>query len=115
MRTAGQHGVLDQVLADLARNDLDGTAGVVSAATKAHRFVDEMHEIAATQADAGLTPALFEASPRSTPRSRALNSRPATPNRRTFGWARRRSSGGCPAEPDDFPAPGITLSGSGAA
>ena len=61
MRTAARHGVLDQVLADLARNDLDGSAGVVSAATKAHRFVDEMHEIAATQADAGLTPALFEA------------------------------------------------------
>jgi len=61
MRTAGRHGVLDQVLADLARNDLDGSAGVAVAATKAHRFVDEMREIAATQADAGLTPALFEA------------------------------------------------------
>jgi 3-hydroxyisobutyrate dehydrogenase-like beta-hydroxyacid dehydrogenase len=61
MRTAGQHGVLDQVLADLARNDLDGSAGVVVAATKAHRFVDEMREIAATQAGAGLTPDLFEA------------------------------------------------------
>jgi 3-hydroxyisobutyrate dehydrogenase-like beta-hydroxyacid dehydrogenase len=61
MRTAGRHGVLDQVLADLARNDLDGSAGVVVAATKAHRFVDEMHEIAITQAGAGLTPALFEA------------------------------------------------------
>lgn len=61
MRTAGRHGVLEQVLADLARNDLDGSAGVVVAATKAHRFVGEMHEIAATQADAGLTPALFEA------------------------------------------------------
>jgi 3-hydroxyisobutyrate dehydrogenase-like beta-hydroxyacid dehydrogenase len=61
MRTAGQHGVLDEVLADLARNDLDGSAGVRVAATKAHRFVDEMHEIAATQAAAGLTPSLFEA------------------------------------------------------
>ena len=61
MRTAGQHGVLDQVLADLARNDLDGSAGVRVAATKAHRFVDEMREIAATQAAAGLTPVLFEA------------------------------------------------------
>jgi 3-hydroxyisobutyrate dehydrogenase-like beta-hydroxyacid dehydrogenase len=61
MRTAGRHGVLDQVLADLARNDLDGSAGVVVAATKAHRFVDEMREIAATQQAAGLTPALFEA------------------------------------------------------
>jgi 3-hydroxyisobutyrate dehydrogenase-like beta-hydroxyacid dehydrogenase len=61
MRTAGRHGVLDQVLADLARNDLDGSAAVAVSATKAHRFVDEMREIAATQADAGLTPALFEA------------------------------------------------------
>ena len=61
MRTAGQHGVLDEVLADLARNDLDNSAGVRVAATKAHRFVDEMREIAATQAAAGLTPALFEA------------------------------------------------------
>ena len=61
MRTAGRHGVLEEVLADLARNDLAGSAGVVSAATKAHRFVDEMREIAATQSAAGLTPALFEA------------------------------------------------------
>jgi 3-hydroxyisobutyrate dehydrogenase-like beta-hydroxyacid dehydrogenase len=61
MRTAGQHGVLEQVLADLARNGLDDSAGVVSAATKAHRFVDEMREIAVTQEAAGLTPALFEA------------------------------------------------------
>ena len=61
MRTAGRYGVLDQVVADLARNDLDGSAGVVVAATKAHRFVDEMREIATTQAGAGLTPALFEA------------------------------------------------------
>ena len=61
MRTAGRHGVLHEVLADLARSDLAGTAGVVGAATKAHRVVDEMHEIAATQAEAGLDPALFEA------------------------------------------------------
>ncbi|GIE98531.1 NAD(P)-dependent oxidoreductase [Paractinoplanes rishiriensis] len=61
MRTAARHGVLDQVLADLARNDLDGSAGVARAATKAHRFVDEMKEISATQAGAGLTPTLFAA------------------------------------------------------
>jgi 3-hydroxyisobutyrate dehydrogenase-like beta-hydroxyacid dehydrogenase len=61
MRTAGRHGVLDLVLADLARSGLDRSAGVVNAATKAHRFVDEMRQIAATQAGAGLTPALFEA------------------------------------------------------
>jgi 3-hydroxyisobutyrate dehydrogenase-like beta-hydroxyacid dehydrogenase len=61
MRVAGRHGVLDEVLADLAENGLDRSAGVPSAATKAARFVDEMREIAATQAAAGLTPALFEA------------------------------------------------------
>jgi len=61
MRTAARHGVLDEVLADLARNGLDESAGVARSATKAHRFVDEMREIAATQAAAGLTPALFTA------------------------------------------------------
>jgi 3-hydroxyisobutyrate dehydrogenase-like beta-hydroxyacid dehydrogenase len=61
MRTAGAYGVLEPVLADLARNGLDDTAGVAVSATKAFRFVDEMREIAATQRGAGLTPALFEA------------------------------------------------------
>jgi 3-hydroxyisobutyrate dehydrogenase-like beta-hydroxyacid dehydrogenase len=61
MRVAGRYGVLDQVLADLHRNGLDGSAGVAVAATKAGRYVDEMREIAATQSAAGLTPALFEA------------------------------------------------------
>jgi 3-hydroxyisobutyrate dehydrogenase-like beta-hydroxyacid dehydrogenase len=61
IRTAGAHGVLDRVVADLREAGLDDTAGVPRSATKAHRFVDEMREIAATQAAAGLTPALFEA------------------------------------------------------
>jgi 3-hydroxyisobutyrate dehydrogenase-like beta-hydroxyacid dehydrogenase len=61
MRVAGRHGVLEQMLADLALNDLDLSTGVPQAATKAHRFVDEMREIAATQAGAGLTPDLFAA------------------------------------------------------
>ncbi|MET0492885.1 MAG: DUF1932 domain-containing protein [Actinoplanes sp.] len=61
MRTADRYDVLDHVLADLARNDLDNSTAVAVSATKAHRFVDEMREIAATQAGAGLTPALFEA------------------------------------------------------
>jgi 3-hydroxyisobutyrate dehydrogenase-like beta-hydroxyacid dehydrogenase len=61
MRVAGRYGVLDLVLDDLGTNGLDGSAGVAVAATKAHRYVDEMHQIAATQAGAGLTPALFEA------------------------------------------------------
>jgi hypothetical protein len=34
---------------------------VALAATKAHRYVAEMHEIAETQAAVGLTPKLFEA------------------------------------------------------
>jgi 3-hydroxyisobutyrate dehydrogenase-like beta-hydroxyacid dehydrogenase len=60
--TAEHHGVLGTVLDDL-RLDFPG-AGVrpaAAAATKAWRFVDEMDEIARTQADAGLTPALFAA------------------------------------------------------
>ncbi len=61
MRTAGAYGVLEPVLADLARNGLDDPAGVAVSATKAFRFVDEMHQIAATQRGAGLTGALFEA------------------------------------------------------
>jgi 3-hydroxyisobutyrate dehydrogenase-like beta-hydroxyacid dehydrogenase len=61
MRVAGRHGVLDQLLADLALSDLDMSGGVPQAATKAHRFVDEMREISATQAGAGLTPDLFAA------------------------------------------------------
>jgi 3-hydroxyisobutyrate dehydrogenase-like beta-hydroxyacid dehydrogenase len=61
MRVAARHGVLDQVLLDLGRVGLDGSAGVAVAATKAGRYVGEMHEIATAQGDAGLTPALFEA------------------------------------------------------
>lgn len=60
IRSADFYGVLDEVLADLARAGLE-TDGVVLAATKADRYVPEMHEIATTQADAGLTSALFEA------------------------------------------------------
>ncbi|WP_250007478.1 DUF1932 domain-containing protein [Actinoplanes sp. M2I2] len=61
LRTAGAHGVLEAVLADLDRNGLADTAGVARSATKAHRFVDEMREVAATQRAAGLTPELFDA------------------------------------------------------
>lgn len=61
LRTAGRHGVLEPVLADLARTGLPGTAGIARSATKAARYVDEMREIAATQGGAGLTPALFQA------------------------------------------------------
>ncbi len=60
--TAEHHGVLDTVLADL-RLDFphDDVRHAAAAVTKAWRFADEMDEIAATQADAGLTPDLFAA------------------------------------------------------
>lgn len=60
MRSASSHGVLATVMADLG--DSYGSAyGVAVSATKADRYVGEMHEIARTQAGAGLTPHLFEA------------------------------------------------------
>ena len=61
MRTAGANGVLDHVVRDLARNDLARTTAVARSAPKAHRFVAEMREVAATQRAAGLTPDLFAA------------------------------------------------------
>ena len=60
IRAAGAYDVLDPVLADLGESF--GTPYEVAlAATKAHRYVAEMREIARSQAAAGLTPALFEA------------------------------------------------------
>ncbi|HEX4930810.1 MAG TPA: DUF1932 domain-containing protein, partial [Gaiellaceae bacterium] len=63
--TAYAHGVLPQVLDDLHDSfpsQIDRAArSIAVSATKAERFVGEMREIAATQAAAGLTPALFEA------------------------------------------------------
>lgn len=65
LRAAHANGVLEPVLDDL-REALPGLGGAPSAtlqraAAKAGRYVDEMHEIAATQAAAGLAPELFEA------------------------------------------------------
>jgi 3-hydroxyisobutyrate dehydrogenase-like beta-hydroxyacid dehydrogenase len=60
MRAAAAHGVLEPVMADLG----EGFASpyeVALAATKAHRYVAEMREIALSQSAAGLTPLLFEA------------------------------------------------------
>jgi 3-hydroxyisobutyrate dehydrogenase-like beta-hydroxyacid dehydrogenase len=58
-------GVLEHVRADLQAAAPHLVANVerrlAVAATKSGRYVGEMHEIAATQAAAGLTPALFEA------------------------------------------------------
>ncbi len=60
--TAEHHGILDTVLADLQLDfPHDDVRHAAAAATKAWRFVDEMTEIAATQAAAGLTPDLFAA------------------------------------------------------
>lgn len=62
--TAEAHGVREAFLADTAQAWPDDVPGwhtdVAVAASKAWRFVDEMHEIARTQADAGLPAALFE-------------------------------------------------------
>jgi 3-hydroxyisobutyrate dehydrogenase-like beta-hydroxyacid dehydrogenase len=59
--TARANGVLEPVLDDLGER-ADGAARTIArGATKSERYVGEMHEIAATQAAAGLTPALFEA------------------------------------------------------
>ena len=59
LRTAAAHGVLDQVIADLTTGGFPNAARRAAvAATKADRFVPEMHEIAVTQRAAGL-PALF--------------------------------------------------------
>ena len=61
LRAADHYGVLDHVLDDL--DDLADRAGrrIARAAAKSERYVGEMHEIAAAQEAAGLTPALFEA------------------------------------------------------
>lgn len=59
--TAAEHGVLDTVVDDLRLSFPDaGVPTAAVAATKAWRFVDEMTEIAATQADAGMAPELGE-------------------------------------------------------
>jgi hypothetical protein len=61
LRAAQHYGVLDHVLDDLG--DLAANAGrrLAGAGSKSARYVGEMHEIAAAQEAAGLTPALFEA------------------------------------------------------
>ncbi|WP_261569392.1 NAD(P)-dependent oxidoreductase [Frankia gtarii] len=63
--SAQQAGVLDAMLDDLAPTFPDQVGDLGSwlalSASKAHRYVAEMREIAATQAAAGLPPELFEA------------------------------------------------------
>ena len=59
--TARANGVVEHVLDDLGELADGAAQRIASSATKSARYVGEMHEIAATQAAAGLTPALFEA------------------------------------------------------
>jgi len=65
LRAARANGVLEPVLDDLRRNYPglvdDAPRMLQSIAAKSGRYVAEMHEVAATQAQAGLTPDLFEA------------------------------------------------------
>lgn len=62
LRAAKHYDVADHVLADLTEGGGYRPARQVTmAATKAWRFVGEMHEIAAAQGAAGLPPELFEA------------------------------------------------------
>src|SRR5262245_50970935 len=63
VRTAAHYGVVDVVLADLGDIARGGTpaAQIAVTASKAWRFVGEMHEIATAQGEAGLPPELFEA------------------------------------------------------
>jgi 3-hydroxyisobutyrate dehydrogenase-like beta-hydroxyacid dehydrogenase len=61
LRTAGHHGVVEHVLADLGEDGYEPTRQIALSATKAWRFVGEMREIAATQRAAGLPGELFEA------------------------------------------------------
>jgi 3-hydroxyisobutyrate dehydrogenase-like beta-hydroxyacid dehydrogenase len=65
LRAAQANGVLEHVLADLREGAPELVARIerrlAMAASKSERYVGEMQEISATQADAGLTPALFEA------------------------------------------------------
>jgi 3-hydroxyisobutyrate dehydrogenase-like beta-hydroxyacid dehydrogenase len=65
LRAAAANGVLEHVLADLRIGAPELVARIerrlAMAASKSGRYVGEMHEIAATQAEAGLTPSLFEA------------------------------------------------------
>jgi 3-hydroxyisobutyrate dehydrogenase-like beta-hydroxyacid dehydrogenase len=64
-RVAHAYGVTDHVLDDLSGTGLANPersgATLAKASAKAWRYVPEMEEIAATQADAGLTPELFRA------------------------------------------------------
>jgi 3-hydroxyisobutyrate dehydrogenase-like beta-hydroxyacid dehydrogenase len=65
LRAADENGVLEYVLADIRAGAPELVANVerrlATAAAKSGRYVAEMHEIAASQSNARLTPALFDA------------------------------------------------------
>ena len=61
LRAAQHYGVLDYVLDDLGDRAANAGRRLAGAGSKSARYVGEMHEIAAAQEAAGLTPALFEA------------------------------------------------------
>ena len=65
LRAAQANGILEHVLSDLRLGAPELVSRVerrlAMAASKSGRYVGEMHEIATSQAGAGLTPALFEA------------------------------------------------------
>lgn len=61
LSTAAHYDVQEYVIADLRRGVGDPVRKVALSAAKAHRFVGEMLEIAATQESAGLSPDLFHA------------------------------------------------------
>jgi 3-hydroxyisobutyrate dehydrogenase-like beta-hydroxyacid dehydrogenase len=65
LASADRNGVLAEVRDDLERSFPELMDGIerylASSASKAHRYVAEMHEISATQGAAGLPPEVFEA------------------------------------------------------
>ena len=99
--TAHAHGVLPQVLDDLHDSfpaQIDRAArSIAVSTTKAERFVGEMREIAATQAGAGLTPALFEAMAEVYAALESSAARRRSRRRRTPEHANLESAGAHPA------------------
>ncbi len=61
LRAADHYGVVEHVLSDLGALAEGAGPSIARSAAKAGRYVGEMHEISASQAAAGLDPALFEA------------------------------------------------------
>ncbi len=92
LAAAHRNGVLEHVLADLGSSlpELVARAdrGIARAATVAHRYVGEMHEIAAAQEEAGLPRELFEGFAAAYAALARTDARPATPRSRSGAEAR---------------------------